>query len=153
MEFFWLKKNLNELLINAFTPLSRVFFSYYGNSTFIIEVVFWILKVVTISWMGSVSLVKTTNLSFVWDILFIRVSDAILNFLMGKTCDEHWKLMVYLLVLEKVRKHFHNCCKTTSSGCMLGCYVVMRPWWKLDNSRERIWRDLIQHMLLVIMWY
>jgi hypothetical protein len=57
---------------------------------FITEVVFWILKVVNMSWMGNVSLVKTTNLRFMQDILFMRVWDAIKSFLMGKTCDEHW---------------------------------------------------------------
>jgi hypothetical protein len=117
MDIFGLKRNLmNYSLMHLLLWVG--FPSYYGNSTFIIEVVFWILKVITINWVGSVSLVKATNLRFVWDILFIRVWDAIKSFLMGKTCDEHWKLMVYLVVLEKVRKHFHNCYKTTSSGCL-----------------------------------
>ncbi len=32
------------------------------------------------------------------------------------------------------------------SMCMLECYVTMRSWRRLDNFKERIWKNPIQHM-------
>lgn len=137
------------------------FCSYDENSRVIVEIALEFLRVVTKKLDSDASFVKTTNLLFLSWMSFKKGSGYTSEFLDGKdmkyvlgACG----LLVQLLFWKKLIGTFITIVKPQQVNvfmldlgwiCMLECYVTMRPWRRLDNFKERIWKNSIQHMPVV----